>query len=264
VGARAALMVDAGASAAHAAQFCAALREHTASPLRFAALTHWHWDHVFGLAGLGLPAFAHHETRRRIQAMAALDWRDAALAERVAAGRELPFIADHVKVELSDSQRAGLVIAAPEITFADGVEVDLGGLTVCVRHVGGDHSPDCSVIYSPEERVAFLGDCFGSGYLLRGGGFLTLARLLPLLDTLDALPVDHYVLGHDAAPITRAQFLHDSRVLRITGEVTVRLGEQAAALAHLPQALGEPLNDYSAEDVASFLTGLHMEGLEVF
>ena len=55
-------------------------------------------------------------------------------------------------------------------------------------------------------------------------------------------------------------------MLRITGEVTVRLGEKASALAHLPQALGEPLNEYSEEDVDSFLTGLRVEeeGLEVF
>lgn len=259
VGQRAALMVDAGASAVHAAQFRAGLVEHTAIPLRYAALTHWHWDHVFGLAELDVPGLAHTITRRKVLEMAALDWRDNALDARVAAGRELKFIADTMKLELSNAQRTRLAIAAPEITFEKQVELDLGELTVIVQHVGGDHSPDCSIIYSPEARAAFLGDCFGGGFLMRGGGFYTLKRLLPLLDTLDALPVDHYLLGHDPAPLTRSQFLHDSRVLRITGEVAIQHGDKTAALAHLPAALGEPLNEYSEEDVECFLTGLRLE-----
>ena len=62
------LIVETGASPAHANQFRAALTElHPAMP-RFAMLTHWHWDHVFGTSTMKLPTIepaAITSTKRR-------------------------------------------------------------------------------------------------------------------------------------------------------------------------------------------------------
>jgi glyoxylase-like metal-dependent hydrolase (beta-lactamase superfamily II) len=258
IGQRCTLIVETGASPAHAAQFRLGLAELHATKPGFAAVTHWHWDHVFGTASLNLPTIGHKETRQRVLEMARLDWRDNALNARVAAGQESASIADHVKVEMSNAERGALVIAAPDVVFTDGVEVDLGGLTAQIFHVGGDHAADSSVIYTPEERVAFLGDCFYSGSH-ENGVFYTQARLFPLLDRLEALPAEYYVLSHDPQPLARAAFLHEANNLRRTGILVEKTGpDREALLAQLPSALGESPKDYHVEDMDAFLNGLQI------
>ncbi len=255
VGENAALIVDTGASPNHARQFLAGLREVSGVPPRFAALTHWHWDHVFGTAAMGLPTIAHVETRRRMLEMAHLDWRDHALDGRVASGHELAFIADHLKIEMTNGERAALTIAIPEITFTGRAAVDLGGLTAQIIHVGGDHSPDCSVIYSPEERVAFLGDCFGGGFI-GTENFYTLPRLLPLLAMLESLPVDTYFRGHEPGPIPRDSFLREVEQMRRISELVSKTHDRKKILLSLPGLLSEPVNEDHLYTVNALLRGL--------
>ncbi len=255
-GSRKSLIVDAGASPAHAAQFRRALVELGVAEPGYAALTHYHWDHVFGAAALHLPVIGHVGTRQRVQEMARLDWRDNALNARVAAGQEKASIASNMKLEMSNAERAALVILPPDLVFTDGVELDLGGLTAQIFHVGGDHTADSSIVYSPEERVAFLGDCFYQGYEY-GAGVYTAARLYPLLDRLEGLAADYYVMAHEPQPLTRAEFLHEANNLRRTGALVEKIGpDRDALLAQLPAALGEPPQDYHVEDLDAFLNGL--------
>jgi glyoxylase-like metal-dependent hydrolase (beta-lactamase superfamily II) len=44
------------------------------------------------------------------------------------------------------------------MTFEDEVQIDLGGITCIIKHVGGDHADDSVVIYIKEEKILFLGD----------------------------------------------------------------------------------------------------------
>lgn len=57
-GASGSLIVDAGSSADHIASLLQAMCEQGIAAPRYAALTHWHWDHVFGAAELAISTFA--------------------------------------------------------------------------------------------------------------------------------------------------------------------------------------------------------------
>jgi glyoxylase-like metal-dependent hydrolase (beta-lactamase superfamily II) len=173
-----------------------------------------------------------------------------------------------VKIELTNAQRGTLAIVPPDITFTEQVEVDLGGLTVEVRHVGGDHSPDCSIIFAVEEKVAFLGDCFYNGFS-GATTFYTLARMFPLLDTLENLPAEYYILAHDPAPLPRAQFLREIEQMRAIGELVGKmpgklhgkLPEREAVLARLPKVLGELPGVSPSEDQVDMVDAL-LRGLQ--
>lgn len=43
--------------------------------------------------------------------------------------------------------------------FGDGVDLDLGGARAQVRHVGGDHADDSTVMFVEPDGLLFLGDC---------------------------------------------------------------------------------------------------------
>lgn len=256
VGERGSLVVDAGNSPAHAGALLAELRRNHLPAPRLAALTHWHWDHVFGLATLDVPALASAETQRVVRVMAGLEWGDAALDRRVAEGSEIAFCRDMLRLELPD--RAGLVLSPPEIAFEAEVTLDLGGVSCRLIHVGGDHSPDAIVVYVPQERVVFFGDAIYDD-LYHGPRRLTAGRIVPLLDRLLALDADYYVGGHDPAPIGRAQFAADAAELTAIAAEVRRIGDdRSAVLAALPGALGAPVKDDHIAIADALLAGLRL------
>lgn len=253
-GERGSLVVDAGASPAHAADLLAAIEARGLPAPIYLALTHWHWDHVFGIAAFPVPTIASDETRRIVTAMADLDWSDAALDARVAAGTEIAFCRDMIKAELPD--RSGLTIRPPDIGFSDELTVDLGGATARAVHVGGDHASDASVVFAPEARVVFLGDCLAPD-IYHTPRRSTTAKLFPMLDRLLALDADWYLAGHDPAPVSRAELEAEALLLGTIGKLVDRIGpDRAAVLAALPEALGGPADADQIEIADEFLAGL--------
>jgi glyoxylase-like metal-dependent hydrolase (beta-lactamase superfamily II) len=253
-GQRATLLVDAGNSEAHARWFMSELATLRRAPARYTALTHWHWDHVFGASTLNLPLIAHFETHRRLVEMAGLDWSDAALDERVQSGIEIEFCRDRMKRELPD--RSGLVIQVPDILIRTQLTLDLGGITCQILPVGGDHSSDSTVMYVPEERFMFIGDCLSEDYY-SGHLSYTTAKLFPLLNELLGREVDFYLEGHAPAPIPRQQMEADARFLRKIGETVDRIGlDRPRVLETLPGVLGQALDATALEVADAFLAGL--------
>jgi len=248
------LIVDAGNSPAHAKLLLYELSEAGLAPPAFVALTHWHWDHVFGTSAFELPTFAHAITKRIVAEMAGLDWSDAALDRRVEAGVEIAFCRDMIKAELVD--RSDLRIRPPDITFDSQVEIDLGQVTCQIVHVGGDHGADSSIVYVPEEKAMFLGDCL-SPDLYTGESSYTTQKLFPLIDQLLAYEVDYYLAGHDPQPLSTADMIKESHLLKSVGRIVGQPGQtRAAILARLQAELGGPLDDDHIELVDEFLAGL--------
>jgi glyoxylase-like metal-dependent hydrolase (beta-lactamase superfamily II) len=144
VGERWTLMLDAGSSRAHARSF---LDELPAEP-RAVVLTHSHWDHVFGAVEVGGTVIAHRLTVPKLDELRARDWSDEGLA-----GYRY---ADDIKEELP-SPRV-VEIAPVDLVFDEGIDLDLGGVTVRVRHVGGAHADDSCVMFVEPDGVLFIGD----------------------------------------------------------------------------------------------------------
>jgi glyoxylase-like metal-dependent hydrolase (beta-lactamase superfamily II) len=122
--------------------------------------------------------------------LAATDWSDEALDRRVAAGQASPQHAAHVKEELP-SPRV-VEVAPADIVFHDALELELGNVTVQIRHVGGNHCAESSVMYIEADRVLFLGDCLYAS----PAGALTAEVALPLYDTILGFGAELYVEGH--------------------------------------------------------------------
>jgi glyoxylase-like metal-dependent hydrolase (beta-lactamase superfamily II) len=191
VGDRSRMMLDAGSSAAHAQL----VLDRLSVPPSHVALTHSHWDHVFGAAEVGAPVIAHSLTAATLQELAVTDWSDEALDRRVAAGEDSPQHAANVKEELPSPRE--VQVAQADLVFQDGIDVELGGATVRIRHVGGDHAVDSCVMYVEPDRVLFLGDCLYDS----PDGRLTPERVFPLYDTVFGFGAELFVEGHSETVI---------------------------------------------------------------
>jgi glyoxylase-like metal-dependent hydrolase (beta-lactamase superfamily II) len=217
VGERRTLMLDAGSSAAHARTFLDALAAERAAPPSAVVYTHSHWDHVLGGAELGVPVIAHAETAEQLVDLALRDWSDEGLDRRAAAGLASAQHVEHVKAELPAPRT--IEVAPADIVFRDGIDVELGGVTVQVRHVGGDHCAESSVMFVEPDRVLFLGDCLCAS----GGDVMTSELALPLAQTVLAFDAEQYVEGHHPAVTSRMEMEKLIGKLR-TAEAAVREG----------------------------------------
>jgi glyoxylase-like metal-dependent hydrolase (beta-lactamase superfamily II) len=198
VGDRRTVMLDAGSSQAHAREFLDALSADGAALPSAVVYTHSHWDHVFGGAELGGHVIAQALTAEDLVELAATDWSDEALDQRVAAGQASSQHAANVKQELPAPRSVD--VAPADIVFQDRLDLELGGVTVRVRHVGGNHSADASVMYVEPDRVLFLGDCLYDS----PGGVLTAEAAFPLHDAILGFDAELYVEGHGDAVLSRS------------------------------------------------------------
>jgi glyoxylase-like metal-dependent hydrolase (beta-lactamase superfamily II) len=221
VGDRRTLMLDAGSSKAHTRAFLDALWAERGARPSAVAYTHSHWDHVFGGAELGGQVIAHALTAAQLIELAARDWSDEGLDHRVAAGRASPQHAAHIKEELPSPRT--VEVAPADIVFQDGLDIELGGVTVRVRHVGGNHSAESSVLYVEPARVLFLGDCLSES----PEGVLTAELAFPLHDAILRFDAELYVEGHHESVSSRAEIESLIEKMRLA-EKAVREGSAIA------------------------------------
>jgi glyoxylase-like metal-dependent hydrolase (beta-lactamase superfamily II) len=129
-----ALLVDAGSSPAHGAAIRRAAEQVAGVPLVAVAVTHWHWDHYFGLAAFADLATFGHES----------------LAARLGDGEV---------VSLAHAQGCSAAdLVAPNRPFSLARVVDLGGRRVELVHFGRGHTEGDIVAIVPGANVIFAGD----------------------------------------------------------------------------------------------------------
>ena len=197
VGDRRTLMLDAGSSTAHTRAFLDALWAESAARPSVVVYTHSHWDHVFGGSEVGGQVIAHALTAEQLIELAGMDWSDEGLEQRVADGHASPQHAVYVKAEMSSPRT--VEVAPADIVFRDGLEIDLGGVTVLVRNVGGNHGADSSVMYVEPDGVLFLGDCMWDS-----PGVPT-TEAFQLRDAILGFDAKRYVDGHSTSVFSRVE-----------------------------------------------------------
>ncbi|WP_410512747.1 MBL fold metallo-hydrolase [Paenibacillus sp. BR2-3] len=159
MGDRRTLLMDAGNSPAHAELFRDELSKRGYKQPDILALTHWHWDHTFGMSAWNLPAVAHEKTAKALAYLVGLDWSDDCLEQLIAEGILSNESAADIRKEFGEKR--AITILEPDILFKDSISIDLGGIACELVHVGGDHAGDSCFLYVKEERILFLGDALG-------------------------------------------------------------------------------------------------------
>lgn len=194
-GSRFSLAVDAGYSAGHVDEFYAALEKAGLRIPDFTVITHWHYDHTFGM--------------HRIQGVsAALERTNAFLAEqreRAADSRYLDTLKkEDIHFEKEYRNQRELKVVLSDIAFRETLRLDLGDLTALAFHTESPHSEDTVCVYVPKERVLFLGDATSEDFF--NGRPMDREKLEKLTGVIEKTDCDLCVLSH-AEPLKKAELL---------------------------------------------------------
>jgi glyoxylase-like metal-dependent hydrolase (beta-lactamase superfamily II) len=249
------LLMDAGNSAAHASLFLQELSAYDLPPIEQLALTHWHWDHIFGMTRLNLPAIAHVQTKKEMEKLLPWEWTDEALDQRVAEGTEISFCAEMIKKEFPGNLRQEISITLPSLLFEERLEVDLGGVTCILQHVGGDHAHDSTVVYVKEAKTLFLGDSLAPDIYIHPRRY-TPEVFLELLAKVEKFDADTYVESH-GKPMTKHQFQQEMNEMRLMAQAVIRHhGEKEAILEELAGAFVRAWTTDDDQLLQYFLNGV--------
>ncbi|MFI6760128.1 MBL fold metallo-hydrolase [Micromonospora sp. NPDC050417] len=195
------ILVDAGNAPTTARQIQAAIEAAGLPAVRRLVYTHHHWDHVWGAcAWPDVEIIGHRAGARLLAEEARRPWSHQYLREQVernprlgpsfsARGRAMP-------------DWEGFVVLPPHTTFDDTLTLTTD---VEIRHVGGRHAEDSTVVAVPDSGVLLLGDSYYPPpyHLLEPGDGPDVALVRWLLDEGRYGHYEWFVDSHDHPHRTR-------------------------------------------------------------
>ena len=145
------LAVDAGHSEDHVREFYRALEEEELPLPKLTVITHWHWDHTFGMHAVYGLTLADERTNRYLA-----DFRKRLEKE----GTDF-FLAmdERIKNEYGDGRR--VIVTLADMVFCGEMLLDPGCCPVRVFQAEAPHTDDSTLIEVPGEKVLILGDSTG-------------------------------------------------------------------------------------------------------
>lgn len=250
------LMIDAGNSEAHATYFLKELKDHGLPFPDIVVLTHWHWDHVFGLSALNMLSVSSSKTKTEIEKLVSYEWTDAALGERINFGLEIEFCANAIKKEFGSDRKINVTL--PEVVFEKRMEIDLGGVSCVLQHIGGDHSHDSVVVYIKEEKILFLGDSIYPDIFSSKRNYTTF-RTMQLLDAIDQFEADTYILSH-WKHISKDDYQKEATLLRNIASLTEQFEGNFVDIKNAYQLkANRELNEDELETIEYFVNGFQLK-----
>lgn len=176
------LAVDAGHSGKHVEEFYALLKEKQLPLPDLTVLTHWHWDHTFGMFAINGLSLAEKRTEKHLQKLRK-DWDDGT-------EEEMKAMDEHIALEYQDQK---MCVVGADVVFQEEIVLDLGGVRAECFHVESPHTDDSVLILLPEERILFFGDCISGEY---PKWIVDINYMKLLIQKLEGLDFDTAIGGH--------------------------------------------------------------------
>ena len=148
------LAVDAGHSKDHTREFYRALEEAGLPMPALTVLTHWHWDHTFGMHAVHGLCVANERTNRYLE-----DFRGRLEKEGTAF-----FLAMDESIAREYENGKPVVVTTADLVFRGKMLLDPGNCPVRLFQAEAPHTDDSTLVEVPGERVLILGDSTGGAF----------------------------------------------------------------------------------------------------
>jgi len=197
LGKKRALAIDAGHSSSHVEDFYKALEEEGLPLPDLTVITHWHWDHTFGMHAVHGRTLALPQTNAQLLRIRQEMEEDPSRKKR--------FLNSDACIRREYAGGVPLeVVPADELLEKDRT-IDLGGVSAQLCRAQSPHTEDSLLIYVPEDRVLFIGDAELGEFPSWSMDFDKLRALKDQIAGFDARIV---IDGH-AGPYTKEELLYE-------------------------------------------------------
>lgn len=195
------VLVDSGNSKNHLNTMLNAIKKAGLPDPKIALITHWHWDHTFGMHAFPGTTITHTKTNEILNNLTQWQWTRETMAERLKTGEECEFCDTHIKIEYDDI--ADIKVITADVEFDGNLTLNLGNVTVEMTPITNPHSADGAVVFIQEDKVLFAGDADTGDFYELDGGY-DRDKFYEYIQTVDQIPYETYIHGH-LAPMTRTE-----------------------------------------------------------
>lgn len=224
-GDRLSFAVDSGASAAHVGKFYDELRNLDLPLPDLTGVSHWHWDHSYGISAAHGLTIASKMCNDELRAESKVEWSQETLNERYREGEENSFSYYSKIAEYQDLTK--ICVRPADIEIEHDISVNLGGVNVQILCCGGPHSDDSLMFYIPEERFLFVSDASGKELMELEWTFdpsqpqqlqktigtlpYNQKKLRPFIGLLEEIDFDKCILGHEHEVMSKSELVWELR-----------------------------------------------------
>lgn len=179
------LAIDAGYSLSHVKEFYQELEIKTFKKPDFTVITHWHYDHTFGMFAINGMSIAHQKTNNFLKIQ----------KEKSKEKSYIDFLKNkdiYFEREYRNQNKLNIVLS--DLEFSDEITLNLGNLTAQIFHTISPHSEDTTCIYIPEEKILFLGDSTSEDFF--NDSYMDKSKLNSLINKINSIDCDYCILSH--------------------------------------------------------------------
>ena len=182
-GDRFSVAVDAGHSAEHVQEFYAAIKAEGLPLPALTVITHWHWDHTFGMHAVNGKTLASRRTNAHLTELLEEHGDDLL-------GYITP-LDPFTGVEYESGQEVKVVLS--DMEYEGSALVSAGGVDIEIMQAPSPHTDDSTLVYIPEERSLFFGDSVLGHF---PDGYVDEEQMDALIALTENLDFDYALTGH--------------------------------------------------------------------
>ncbi len=195
------LAVEAGESANHIAYFYHELESAGLTKPDYTVISHWHWDHTFGIHAVQGTTIASAMTNAKIREMKDWEWSEEAINKRMEEGKEILYCAFCMKQEypyLSD-----IILKEADLEINAELLLDLGGVECRIMPHDTPHSRDALIVYVPDAKALAVADADYEDYY--DNDYRYDQKILEdYISFVSQFDFDYYLRGHEGI-MTRSE-----------------------------------------------------------
>jgi len=177
------LAIDAGHSAAHVREFYKLLEKEGLPLPGLTVLTHWHWDHTFGMHAVKGLTLANNRTNGYLA-----EWKN-----KIETNGPKEFFALHESIRREYVANTEIIVKKADMVFSGEIMLELGGCRVQVIKADAPHTDDSTLIYVEQDKTLFLGDSTCSDFFT---GMKNPELCRKLADTIRGINPEICMEGH--------------------------------------------------------------------
>ena len=194
-GERYSLIIDSGNSPQHAKDFLLEIEKLNVPPVKYIVITHAHWDHFLGMNEFEATVIVNSQTNEMIKEWQSLSYDDSSLQKYVTTKQMSAMCMKIIQTDMPN--RGSFKLKSPDVIFENTLTINLGNKICILETIKSTHTDDSTIIYIPDEKVVFLGDC-AYGTTTNSLFHYKQSLLLPMIKDINKYDAEMYLLGHES------------------------------------------------------------------
>ena len=189
------LIIDCGNSIQHAKVFLEEIKKLNVPPIKYVVITHAHWDHFLGMNEFDATVIVNSQTNELLKVWQNYAFDDGSLETYAQSKVMSEKCIEIIQAEIPN--RDYFHLNAPHIIFEKTLTLDLGKKICVLEKINSTHSEDATIIYVPDEKVLFLGDCV-YGTTKKSLFHYNQSLLIPMIEDVQKYHAEAFLLGHES------------------------------------------------------------------